>query len=443
LDEERKTVSAARVLVSTFFTRDPNFSNSAGLPELSFFAGAGLLLVLFFLEGIALHALIKNGNCSNAALSSSARSYWKFLSVERIKSCRKMRTSFIITARNRGQCNDAMRSLLALEASPEDFEVFFAMGSNPSAQRNRAAERAAGDCLLFLDGDSVVDPGLLRHYQNALRANPEISIIGGAAVYRSSGSFFSRVVSALFSSPFGTGPFRSRYIPQGEIRPATERDLILCNLLVKRSLFRRAGGFLTELYPSEENEFLNRLRKSANIFYHPLAVCHREPPRSLSEFLRKMLRYGSGRAKQLVLFPLYWDSFFLLPAFFSVGLITALVCFLWLGKAAFWIFILPAALYGLLTIYFSGKSAAQERWPILALLLPPLFFCCHFSYGLGLLWGFLRHPFFLRPKPIAAVEIVRAKGFHDQPLVEFGACLPAGQPCSFPAKVAVQVPLEC
>ncbi len=52
---------------------------------------------------------------------------------------------------------------------------------------------------------------------------------------------------------------RARYRAVGGRRRCGEKELILCNLLLSRKVFLSNGGFREDLYPNEENEFLNRL----------------------------------------------------------------------------------------------------------------------------------------------------------------------------------------
>ena len=144
-----------------------------------------------------------------------------------------------------------------------------------------AARAAQGDYLLFLDNDSLAHPRLLRYYEDALGYEDGIGVVGGPALHHPQESLLGAAIAQVLSSPFGFGPFRSRYVAEGLVRATTERELILCNLLVKRSLFLAEGGFHTELYPNEDNEFLNRVQNKTKIFFHPLAACYRRAPAGL------------------------------------------------------------------------------------------------------------------------------------------------------------------
>jgi hypothetical protein len=83
------------------------------------------------------------------------------------------------------------------------------------------------------------------------------------------------------------------------LRESDERELILCNLMVRRSAFKASGGFSERLYPNEENLLLERLRRlGEKILYEPGAIVSRPAPRAGRELFLKVFRYGRGRAAQ-------------------------------------------------------------------------------------------------------------------------------------------------
>jgi hypothetical protein len=115
-------------------------------------------------------------------------------------------------------------------------EVILSRGECPSRQRNVAAQKARGDILIFLDDDSSPSPDLIDVYLQAFGREPDLSAVGGPAVY-SSMSFPKRLSAALLSEPLVTGRSASRYSPRGLSRRCDERELILANLAVRRSAF--------------------------------------------------------------------------------------------------------------------------------------------------------------------------------------------------------------
>ncbi len=269
-----------------------------------------------------------------------------------------------------------------------DFEVLVAEGNNPSSQRNLLAKGALGDFILFLDDDSIPSMSLLETYYDAIKIHPDTEIIGGPSVLTGKENLLYQLSSIFFSSAFGIGPIRSRYNSIGRIRKASERDLILCNLLMKKDFFLKTKGFNHNLYPGEENEFLKNLKENTNIIYNPNAIVYREPRESVYLFLRQMFSYGKGRSKHLQLNYLF-EYLFLIPLFFSLYVLS--LPFLWNDSLLFYTPLLAHISLTLLTSKrYSGAKFTIKQY----LALPFFFFLGHFSYGGGILFGLGKYKIF-------------------------------------------------
>jgi hypothetical protein len=95
------------------------------------------------------------------------------------------------------------------------------------------------------------------------------------------------------------GTVSARYAPRGFFRPATQTDLILCNLAVRRTTFTRIGPLSSDLYPNEENEWLDRAHAArVGAYYDPELQVFRPQRPSPGPMIRTLLRYGIGRTRQ-------------------------------------------------------------------------------------------------------------------------------------------------
>jgi hypothetical protein len=177
-------------------------------------------------------------------------------------------------------------------------EIFVVEGAHPSRQRNAALERARGEIIVFLDNDCRVSPTYWSELEAAF-ARPGVEVVGGPALLREGATSLEQIFHALLTHPLVVGPVCSRYSPRGEFRAATQTELILCNLAARTSLFTRIGPLSTELYPNEENEWLERAQVSgAGIFYDPKLQIFRPQRSTWGAMLKMLLRYGSGRTRQ-------------------------------------------------------------------------------------------------------------------------------------------------
>ncbi len=158
-----------------------------------------------------------------------------------------------------------------------------------------AAREAAGDILYFLDDDSLIHPENLALCSDGM-SDPAVAVVGGPSITPAGDSWLQQLFGDALASAFGSGAVHNRYRAHGETRVTTDKELILCNLAVRRSLFIELGGFNECLYPNEENEFLERVTSAGYTLLHaPSMSVSRSQRRTLKAFIRQMFNYGRGR----------------------------------------------------------------------------------------------------------------------------------------------------
>ena len=280
-------------------------------------------------------------------------------------------------------------AIAALERGPRAaslHETFVVRGSAPAAQRNVAALESRGDYLLFLDDDSIASAELLDRYAKLLDENPGVAAAGGPALAPGELSSFQSLASLVLSEPWVMGRSASRYRSRGALRSTDERELIFCNLCLRRRAFEEVGGLDERLYPNEENDLLERLRaRGWQLLYDPEAAVERAPRRTLRGFLHSIFRYGRGRSAQLRLAPTRTSLLRLaLVLTGAVGAVTLGALSVTWPLAALGV---VASYFAVLALRFSRRAGARR-----ALLASTLAAATHASYALGLLTSLLRKP---------------------------------------------------
>jgi hypothetical protein len=310
--------------------------------------------------------------------------------------------SIIIPVKPGGRVS-ALAGLCSADFPAPFIEVLVAEGRQPSRQRNRAAAAAAGEYLYFLDDDSQVSPGFLhravRHY-----TDPTVAAVGGPSLTPDTGSVLQHSFALAFASAFGGGGMRNRYRRTGGVRQTCDRELILCNLSFRRERYLAFGGFDERLYPNEENELLERIRRGGERLIHDpgLAVC-RSQRQTLAAFCRQLHGYGRGRGEQTILSGIVKPITFIPSLFLIYLLLLPLV-----HKAVYY---LPLLCYLILTLcmtVFEGRRSGRLRS---ALMLPAVFPLFHLCYGLGMIWGLCSCKLKQAPSGEAEVNIRRVKEF--------------------------------
>ncbi len=275
----------------------------------------------------------------------------------------------------------ALDSIRNLSADADSYELLIAEGAAPSRQRNLAASSARGELLYFLDDDSLINPENLRLCAEIMK-DEKVAVVGGPSVTPASDSPLQQLFGSALSSPLGSGAVRGRYRVFGAVRETTEKELILCNLVIRRSVFMELGGFDERLYPNEENELLDRIKSSGfKLVHNPAMYVHRSQRKSLKAFVRQMFAYGRGRAQQTLI-----SGSFSLVSF--VPLFFTLYLFLVLLFGGNLLLLAPLLLYAALAALFTSAAICRTgRLYLLALLLIyPLMHCVN---GCGLLYGLL------------------------------------------------------
>jgi hypothetical protein len=272
-------------------------------------------------------------------------------------------------------------------------QILVAEGRHPAGQRNAALARARGDIIVFLDNDCSVG---LEFWEELARifARPEVEIAGGPAVLRPQATGWEKIFHALLTHTLIVGTVSARYAPRGTFRVATQTDLILCNLAVRRPVLEKIGPFSTKLYPNEENEWLDRAQAAGvGAYYDPdLRVCR--PQRSTpGQMGLALLRYGIGRTRQFRVSG--WKPTFhqFLPLMLVATLAALLYCHLEMQFGVLWL-----AASAIIALTCDSTLRGGER--IVAGLIAPLI---PLTYAVGQLLGWIA---LLVPVPASSSEVV-------------------------------------
>jgi cellulose synthase/poly-beta-1,6-N-acetylglucosamine synthase-like glycosyltransferase len=284
-------------------------------------------------------------------------------------------------------------------------EVLVAEGRQPSRQRNRAAAAAAGEYLYFLDDDSLVSPGFfqraVRHYEE-----PSVAAAGGPSLTPDTDTLLQHAFAMAFASVFGGGGMRNRYRRTGGVRSTCDRELILCNLSFRRELFLAHGGFDERLYPNEENELLERIRRAGGRLIHdPELAVYRSQRPTFRAFCRQLFGYGRGRGEQTVL------SGIVKPITFIPSLFLLYLVLLALAHKA--VYYLPLLCYLILTLLMTVIEGIRGGQISSALLLPVVFPFFHLCYGVGMIRGLFSCKWKWAPAKEDEVTIRRVKEFGE------------------------------
>jgi hypothetical protein len=280
----------------------------------------------------------------------------------------------------------AVAAARQLDYPPGLLEILVARGLQPSGQRNTALRTASGELIYFLDDDSVPPSGNLR--QAAVHfSDLRVQMVGGPNLCPPDVPMLEQIFALVLGSWIAFGPSRARYTPVGSLRDSNEKELILCNLVVRRETMLGLGGFNEKLYPNEENALMDDIQKSGGrLIYDPDFIVQRRPRATFKAFARMLMTYGRGRAEQFRLNPTLGSLPNFVPPFFCLYLLALLVLgLLPLGNSFALIKVIavaPLVVYCmaivLQTLVLMAASGIGR-----SLLAMPLLVSSHLFYGFG------------------------------------------------------------
>jgi len=268
----------------------------------------------------------------------------------------------------------------------DKIEIILARGKQPSVQRNTALRAAKGELIYFLDDDSLPPPDNVRKAVAHFRA-AQVQLLGGPNLCPPDAPELEQIFALVLSSWLAFGPSRARYAKVGQARAASEKELILCNLMARRDTLLKHGGFNEALYPNEENALMDEIQKAGGkLIYDPDFVVHRRPRRTLGSFCRMLRTYGRGRAEQFRETPTFGSALNFVPPMFLIYLgALAVVWALPLGGLAaqwrVWLG-LPLLLYGI-AVLLQVIALIPSGGVVRSLSTLPLIVLTHVLYGYG------------------------------------------------------------
>jgi len=294
--------------------------------------------------------------------------------------------SVIIPVAKNESYTKAIKAIRKCDFSKSQIEIIVVKGNQPSVQRNEAVKKARAPIIYFLDNDSIPDKLNFKRIIQFFKTHKDAAVIGGPSLSPASEKGFSYAVGIALGSFWGTAQSSARYSKKGKLRISSELELILCNMAIRKKIFIKAGMFNEKLYPNEENELLNRIKKMKyEIWYDPNLVVFRSHRKTFTQFIKQIFTYGRGRTdqifvdlKNITLFPLLslgLDVYlFLLPLVNKIPFIT------------YFTFLLFITLY---------KMLEYKRFIPYLLII---YFTIHTIYGIGFLYGIITNLFHLKQK---------------------------------------------
>jgi GT2 family glycosyltransferase len=223
------------------------------------------------------------------------------------------------------------------------------------------------------------EPGWLK---NAVKnfEDPPVAAVGGPAITPAHDSKRARASGLVYESLLVSGNFRYRYVRD---KRQFVDDYPSCNLLVRKDVFDRIGGFKTNFWPGEDTFLcLEIINLDYKIVYDPDVLVYHHRRALFLGHLRQIKSYALHRgyfAKRYPKTSLLWQYF--VPSFF--------VLWLFLGSLppGWWPFYLFFLLSYASVVFVNAfhKNDTKLTWLVFAGIISS-----HFTYGIYFIYGLMK-----------------------------------------------------
>ena len=247
---------------------------------------------------------------------------------------------------------------------------------------NKGLEAAKGEVIMRLDAHCTYPTNYISELVRYLYQLNADNVGGVWNTQPAKDTPICQAIAFASSHPFGVGGSMHK-IGASKIM---ETDTVPFGCY-KREIFDKTGLFDTDLVRNQDDEFNGRLLNlGGKIYLIPQVIINYTARDTLCK-MRKMY-YQYGLYKPLVNkklgAPATVRQFF--PILFLLGLtIGGVVCMIWPLLLHFYTSVL--LLYLFIGIVVGSMGAIRAHQPLLALLMPYVFFNIHMSYGIGYLVG--------------------------------------------------------
>lgn len=256
----------------------------------------------------------------------------------------------------------------------------------PAEKRDLAIKHANGEILAFLDDDAYPERNWLKVAIKNF-SNKNIAAVGGPAVTPKDDGILQKVSGAVFESYLGGGATRNRYLTIG--RKKNVDDWPTVNLLVRKDVFEKIGGFDNTYWPGEDTKLcLDILNSGYEIIYDPNAIVYHHRRADLWKHFKQIGNYALHRGHFAKIYPKTSRKlFYFVPSLFVLYLIFLIVILMTDDRQLITITSVPLAIYCILLAVDCIFITYRWKNPLVGIITMPMILFTHIWYGIRFIWG--------------------------------------------------------
>ena len=270
--------------------------------------------------------------------------------------------------------------------------------TGPADKRDIGAQKAKGEILAFIDDDAYPDKDWLK---NALLAvnRQAVAAVCGPGVTPPNDPFLAQISGWMWSSFLGSGGAGQYRCWSGERREVD--DFPTFNLIVKRSDFKKVGGFDSRFWSGEDTKLCHDLvyKLKKKIIYDPKVLVYHHRRKIFIPHLKQIGRYGLHRGFFAKILPKTSRKIgYFLPLLFTAGVLLGPAIYLisFILKSFLLAEIIAIVYLSVVGIYSLGLLLTgfwvflKSKDLLIAILVIPTIFISHLFYGIMFFKGLIK-----------------------------------------------------
>lgn len=241
--------------------------------------------------------------------------------------------------------------------------ISFKKGHSAAFARNRGAEKAKGEILVFIDADQFVESDFLyrivKNFQNKADA-----LVG--KVFGASSTFIGRCYAARKWLFWLTRQCKKQILT---------KDKPGCILAIRKRAFISLRGYDEKLFYKEDADFANRTKEKYSVWLDPSILVYHHDPENFNEVYRHALWVGKGIATELKKFGFVRTAKSLAEIFFWPILTIFVILSFFVSWAKYLLIILVFPIYYFFKTWYYSKDFIHS-FCFLLLSIPKNFISC-------------------------------------------------------------------
>jgi cellulose synthase/poly-beta-1,6-N-acetylglucosamine synthase-like glycosyltransferase len=254
----------------------------------------------------------------------------------------------------------------------------------PGEKRDIGIKLSKGEITAFIDDDVYPEKAWLKKAVEIFESDSNIAAVGGPAATPPHDSFLQKVSGFIYESFLGGGGYRYRYAAE---KPRYVDDYPSCNLIIRKDVIKKIGGFNTEFWPGEDTVICLKIVKDLKmkIAYDPAVFVYHHRRNFFSGHINQVRNYALHRGYFVKRFP----ETSLKPAYFvPTAFVLYLASFVYpllFSRMLLGLWAIPLELY-IFLLFADGVRTRTLGYGLMTMLG---IFVTHLYYGVYFVKGLL------------------------------------------------------